>query len=105
MAIDYTKETKKVLDGMKEVRLTTNYFPKLLREGPGRLRDKLTEGYVEALKGALKDLDAALAEWEAAGAEIFEEKTEQKCERGMAAGFSCEICADYDCESNPEGKA
>lgn len=103
MAIDYTKETKKVLDGMKEVRLTTNYFPKLLREGQGRLREKLTEGYVEALTGALKDLNAALAEWEAAGAEIFEEKTETKC--GMAAGFQCDICADYDCESNPEGKA
>lgn len=111
MAIDYTKETKKVIEEMKDVKKTLRYFPKVITEYNQKLRDNLLKAYKNTLKAYkntlesdLLDLLNALLDWNDAGNQIFEEKTETKCDRGMAAGFSCEICADYDCESNPEGK-
>ena len=105
MAIDYTKETKKVIEEMKDVKQTLRYFPKVITEDNQKLRDNLLKAYKNTLESDLLDLLNALLDWNDAGNQIFEEKTETKCDRGMAAGFSCEICADYDCESNPEGKA
>lgn len=105
MAIDYTKETKKVIEEMKDVKKTLRYFPKVITEDNQKLRDNLLKAYKNTLESDLLDLLNALLDWNDAGNQIFEEKTEAKCDRGMAAGFSCEICADYDCESNPEGKA
>ncbi len=105
MAIDYTKETKKVIEEMKDVKKTLRYFPKVITEDNQKLRDNLLKAYKNTLESDLLDLLNALLDWNDAGNQIFEEKTETKCDRGMAAGFSCEICADYDCESNPEGKA
>ena len=105
MAIDYTKETKKVIEEMKDVKKTLRYFPKVITEDNQKLRDNLLKAYKNALESDLLDLLNALLDWNDAGNQIFEEKTEPKCERGMATGFSCEICADYDCEYNPEGKA
>ena len=106
MAIDYTKETKKVLDGMKDVKKTLRYFPKVITEENQKLRDNLLKAYKNTLESDLLDLLNALLDWNDAGNQIFEEKTEApKCERGMAAGFSCDICGQLDCESNPEGKA
>ena len=105
MAIDYTKETKKVIEKMKDVKKTLRYFPKVITEDNQKLRDNLLKAYKNTLESDLLDLLNALLDWNDAGNQIFEEKTETKCDRGMAAGFSCEICADYDCESNPEGKA
>lgn len=105
MAIDYTKETKKVLEEMKDVTKTLRYFPKVITEDNQKLRDNLLKAYKNTLESDLLDLLNALLDWNDAGNQIFEEKNETKCDRGMAAGFSCEICADYDCESNPEGKA
>lgn len=104
MAIDYTKETKKVIEEMKDVKKTLRYFPKVITEDNQKLRDNLLKAYKNTLESDLLDLLNALLDWNDAGNQIFEEKTEPKCDRGMAAGFSCEICADYDCESNPEGK-
>lgn len=105
MAIDYTKETKKVIEKMKDVKKTLRYFPKVITEDNQKLRDNLLKAYKNTLESDLLDLLNALLDWNDAGNQIFEEKIEPKCDRGMAAGFSCEICADYDCESNPEGKA
>lgn len=105
MAIDYTKETKKVIEEMKDVKKTLRYFPKVITEDNQKLRDNLLKAYKNTLESDLLDLLNVLLDWNDAGNQIFEEKTETKCDRGMAAGFSCEICADYDCESNPEGKA
>ena len=105
MAIDYTKETKKVIEEMKDVKKTLRYFPKVITEDNQKLRDNLLKAYKNTLESDLLDLLNALLDWNDAGNQIFEEKTETKCDRGLAAGFSCEICADYDCESNPEGKA
>lgn len=105
MAIDYTKETKKVIEEMKDVKKTLRYFPKVITEDNQKLRDNLLKAYKNTLESDLLDLLNALLDWNDAGNQIFEEKTEPKCDRGMAAGFSCEICANYDCKSNPEGKA
>ena len=103
MAIDYTKETKKVIEEMKDVKKTLRYFPKVITEDNQKLRDNLLKAYKNALESDLLDLLNALLDWNDAGNQIFEEKNETKC--GMAAGFQCDICADFDCESNPEGKA
>lgn len=104
MAIDYTKETKKVIEKMKDVKKTLRYFPKVITEDNQKLRDNLLKAYKNTLESDLLDLLNALLDWNDAGNQIFEEKTETKCARGLA-GFSCEICANYDCEYNPEGKA
>lgn len=101
--MEYTKETKKVLDDAREIRNITAYFPKLKREAEGRLLEMLKEGYARALTDALKEIKADIEEWETAGAEIFREEAATKC--GMAAGFQCDICGQLDCESNPERKA
>lgn len=101
--MEYTKETKKVLDDAREIRETTAYFQKLKREPEGRLREKLKEGYARALTDAIKEIKADIEEWEKAGAEIFKKPAETKC--GMSAGFQCDICGLLDCESNPERKA
>lgn len=101
--MEYTKETEKVLDDAREIRNIIAFFPKLKREEEGRLQESLKEGYARALTDAIKEIKADIEEWETAGAEIFEKKTETKC--GMAAGFQCDICGQLDCESNPERKA
>lgn len=105
MAIDYTKGTKKVLEEMEDVKKTLRYFPQVITEDNQKLRDNLLKAYKNTLESDLLDLLNALLDWNDAGNQIFEERTKTKCDRDMAAGFSCEICAYYDCESNPEGKA
>ena len=103
MAIDYTKETKKVIEKMKDVKKTLRFFPKVITEDNQKLRDNLLKAYKDTLEFDLLDLLNALLDWQDAGNQIFEEKAETKC--GMAAGFQCDICGQLDCESNPEGKA
>lgn len=98
--MEYTKETKKILDDAREVRCIIAYFPKLKRETEGRLLETLKEGYVRALTDAINEIKADIEEWERTGAEIFKKNAETKC--GMAAGFMCDTCGRLDCESNPE---
>lgn len=102
MAIDYARETKNIIEKVKDLQKALRYFPHIIAQDNTKLRDNLFEAYKKTLTSDLIDLLEALTEWHDHGKPIFKE-AETKC--GMAAGLMCDICAQYDCESNPEGKA